>query len=192
MRLIVHFLVKRRFHMSDQDNSAVYNIVGFVFDGKDAASENMKEIKSSGVLDGYKIKVQAVVEQDENGKVHIHEPGHGVWGTALGAGGGGLLGLIGGPAGLLAWTVGGAVLGGLAGKYAGRPIAKGDLQELGSAMTPNSSALLLVLEDKDTENVINDLQGYNAQVVTLTLGDDLSGEIDQLVVGEAGATDSSS
>jgi uncharacterized membrane protein len=178
--------------MSDQDNSAVYNIVGFVFDGKDAASENMKEIKSSGVLDGYKIKVQAVVEQDENGKVHIHEPGHGVWGTALGAGGGGLLGLIGGPAGLLAWTVGGAVLGGLAGKYAGRPIAKGDLQELGSAMTPNSSALLLVLEDKDTENVINDLQGYNAQVVTLTLGDDLSGEIDQLVVGEAGATDSSS
>jgi uncharacterized membrane protein len=178
--------------MSDQDNSAVYNVVGFVFDGKDAASENMKEIKSSGVLDGYKIKVQAVVEQDENGKVHIHEPGHGVWGTALGAGGGGLLGLIGGPAGLLAWTVGGAVLGGLAGKYAGRPIAKGDLQELGSAMTPNSSALLLVLEDKDTENVINDLQGYNAQVVTLTLGDDLSGEIDQLVVGEAGATDSSS
>jgi uncharacterized membrane protein len=178
--------------MSDQDNSAVYNIVGFVFDGKDAASENMKEIKSSGVLDGYKIKVQAVVEQDENGKVHIHEPGHGVWGTALGAGGGSLLGLIGGPAGLLAWTVGGAVLGGLTGKYAGRPIAKGDLEELGSAMTPNSSALLLVLEDKDTENVINDLQGYNAQVVTLTLGDDLSGEIDQLVVGEAGATDSSS
>jgi hypothetical protein len=35
----------------------------------------------------------------------------------------------------LAWTVGGAVLGGLAGKYAGRPIAKGDLEELGSAMT---------------------------------------------------------
>lgn len=178
--------------MSDQDKSAIYNIVGFVFDGKDAASQNLKEIKSSGVLDGYKIKVQAVVDQDENGKVHIHEPGHGAWGATLGAAGGGLLGLIGGPAGLLAWTLGGAVMGGLAGKYAGRPIAKGDLQELGSALTPNSSALLLVLEDKDTEKVINDLQGYNAQVVTLTLGDDLSGEIDQLVVGDAGATGSSS
>lgn len=178
--------------MSDQDNSAVYNIVGFVFDGKDAASENLEEIKSSGVLDGYKIKVQAVVEQDENGKVHIHEPGHGAWGAVLGAGGGSLLGLIGGPAGLLAWAVGGAVLGGLAGKYAGRPIAKGDLEELGSAMTPNSSALLLVLEDKDTESVIDDLQGYNAQVVTLTLGDELSGEIDQLVAAEAGTTGDSS
>lgn len=178
--------------MSDQDKSAIYNIVGFVFDGKDAASQNLKEIKSSGVLDGYKIKVQAVVDQDENGKVHIHEPGHGVWGTTLGAAGGGLLGLIGGPAGLLAWTLGGALAGGLVGKYAGRPISKGDLQELGSALTPSSSALLLVLEDKDTEKVINDLQGYNAQVVTLTLGDDLSGEIDQLVVGDAGATGSSS
>ena len=155
--------------MSDQDNSAVYNIVGFVFDGKDAASQNLKEIKSDGTLDGYKIKVQAVVEQDENGKVHVHEPGHGAWGAVLvGAG------------------------GGMAGKHWGKPIKKGDLEELGSAMTPNSSALMLVLEDKDTEGVINDLQGYNAQVVTLTLGDELSGEIDQLVAADAGTTDDSS
>ncbi len=179
--------------MSDKNKSAVYDIVGFVFDGQDAAKENLKEIKSDGTLDGYKIKVQALVEQDEKGKVHIHEPGHGVWGTALGAGGGSLLGLIGGPAGLLAWTVGGAVVGGLAGKYAGRPIKKGDLEELGSALTPNSSALMLVLEDKDSESVINDLQGYNStQVVTLTLGDELSGEIDQLVAAGSGATDDSS
>ena len=178
--------------MSDQDKSAVYDILAFVFPGKDAASQNLKEIKSDGILDGYKIKVQAVVDQDENGKVEIHEPGHGAWGAVLGGGGAGLLSLIGGPAGLLAWTVGGAVLGGLAGKYAGRPIAKGDLEELGLAMTPNSSALMLILEDKDTEKVVNDLKGYNAQVVTLTLGDDLSGEIDQFVAGEAGKTGDSS
>lgn len=176
--------------MSDQEKSAVYDIVGFVFPGKDAAMANVKEIKKSGALKGYNIKVQAVVEQDENGKIHIHEPGHGAWGTALGAGGGALLGLIGGPAGLLAWTLGGAMAGGLTGKYAGRPIKKGDLQELASALTPNSSAFLLVLEDKDTEKVVNDLQGYNANVVTLTLGDELSGEIDQLVAGEAGPTGS--
>jgi uncharacterized membrane protein len=170
--------------MSDANKSAVYDIVAFVFDGKDAASQNLKEIKHDGTLKGYKVKVQAVAEQDANGKVHIHEPGHGVWGTALGAGGGSLLGLLGGPAGLLAWTIGGAMAGGLAGKYAGRPIKKGDLQELGSALTPNSSALMLVLEDKDTEGVIDSMKGYTANVVTLTLGDDLSGEIDQLVAGE--------
>ena len=178
--------------MSDKDKSAVYNIVGFVFDGKDAASQNLKAIKHDGTLDGYKIKVQAVVEQDENGKVHIHEPGHGAWGAAMGGAGVGALSLIGGPAGLLAWTLGGALVGGMAGKHWGKPIAKGDLEELGSAMTPNSSALMLVLEDKDTEKVIKDLKGYNAQVVTLTLGDELSGEIDQLVAADASATGDSS
>ncbi len=179
--------------MSDQDKSAVYNIVGFVFDGENAAKNNLDTIKDSGVLDGFKIKVQALVEKDEKGKVEVHEPGHGVWGAALGAGGAGLLSLIGGPAGLLAWMVGGAVAGGLAGKYAGRPIKKGDLEELGMALTPNTSALLLVLEDKDTESVINDLQGYNStQVVTLTLGDELSGEIDQLVAAGTGDSDDSS
>jgi uncharacterized membrane protein len=178
--------------MSDQDKSAVYDIVGFVFEGKDAASQNMKEIKSDGTLDGYKIKVQAVVEQDENGKVHVHEPGHGAWGAVLGGTGVGALSLIGGPAGLLAWTLGGALVGGMAGKHWGKPIKKGDLEEFGSAMTPYSSALMLILEDKDSEKVINDLQGYNAQVVTLTLGDELSGEIDQLVAADAGTTDDSS
>jgi uncharacterized membrane protein len=178
--------------MSDQDKSAVYNIVGFVFEGQDTASQNLKEIKSSGMLDGYSIQAQAVVEQDENGKVHLHEPGHGALGAVLGGGGLGLLSLIGGPAGLLAWTLGGAVIGGVAGKYLGRPIAKGDLEELGSALTPNSSALLMVLEDTETEGVIDDMSGYSAQVVTLTLGDELSGQLAQLAAGEAGPTEDSS
>jgi hypothetical protein len=66
-----------------QDKSAVYEIVAFVFDGKDAALQNLKDTEHDGTLKGYKVKVQTVVEQDENGKVHIHESGHGIQGTAL-------------------------------------------------------------------------------------------------------------
>ncbi len=44
-------------------------------------------------------------------------------------------------------------------------------------MVPNTSALLLILEDKETEGFVNDVQGYDANVVTLTIGDELSGEI---------------
>jgi uncharacterized membrane protein len=171
--------------MSDKDSSAVYNIVAFNFDGKDTAKETIEEAKDAGALDGYDIVVEAIVEQDEKGKVHMHEPGHGVWGTTLGAVGGGLLGLIGGPAGLLAWTVGGAVVGGAAGKYLGRPISKGDLKEIGEAMSPDSSAFLLLLEDKDTEEVVKSMSGYNANVVTLTVGDELSGQIASYVAGAA-------
>jgi len=170
--------------MGDKDTgSAVYNILAFCFDGQDTASQTLKDAKDAGALEGYKTVVQAVVEQDEKGKVHIHEPGRGGLGTAVGAAAGGLLGLIGGPAGLLAWTVSGAVIGGVAGKYLGRPIAKGDLKEIGEALSPDSSALLLLLEDTDTEAAVDSMSGYNAQVVTLTVGDELSGQIAQFAAG---------
>ena len=167
------------------NDSAVYNILAFAFDGQDTANQTVKEIKSSGVLEGYEIAAQAVVEQDAKGKVHIHEPGRGGLGAAVGAVGGGLLGLIGGPVGLLAWAVGGAVVGGVAGHYLGRPFKKGDLEEIGAALSPDSSAFLLLLEDIYSEGVVDSLKGYNANVVTLTVGDDLSGEIKSYVAGEA-------
>jgi len=46
-----------------------------------------------------------------------------------------------------------------------------------------SSALLLLLEDAYTEDAVDSLSGYNAQVVTLTVGDELSGEIAQFAAG---------
>jgi uncharacterized membrane protein len=172
--------------MSNGSNdSAVYNILAFTFDGQGTANQTVKDIKSSGALEGYDIVAQAVVEQDAKGKVHIHEPGRGGLGAAIGAAGGGLLGLIGGPAGLLAWAVGGAVVGGVAGHYLGRPFKKGDLKEIGEAMLPDSSAFLLLLEDTYSEGVVDSLKGYNANVVTLTVGDELSGQIASYVAGEA-------
>jgi len=168
-----------------KEKSAVYNILAFTFDGKDDADEAVKQIKKSGALKGQMIVAEVIVEQDEKGKVHVHEPGHGTFGSVAGAVGGGLLGLIGGPAGLLAWTVGGAVVGGVAGKYLGRPFSKGDLEEIGEAMSPNSSAFLLLVEDIHSESVINSMEGYNANVVTLTVGDELSGQIAQYTAGAA-------
>ena len=167
-----------------KEKSAVYNIIAFNFAGKDTAKDTVKEIKKSDALDGQAIVAEAIVSQDEKGKVHITEPGHGTLGTAVGAVGGGLLGLIGGPAGLLAWTVGGAVVGGVAGKYLGRPFSKGDIKEIGEAMSPDTSAFLLLVEDIDSEEVVNSMQGYNANVVTLTVGDELSGQIAAYVAGE--------
>ena len=170
--------------MGDKETgSGVYNIVAFCFDGQDTAKQTLKDAKKAGALEGYYVVAQAIVEQDEKGKVHIQEPGRGGVGATVGAVAGGLLSLIGGPAGLLAWTVGGAVIGGVAGKYLGRPIAKGDLKEIGEALSPDSSAVLMLLEDIYAEVAVDSLSGYNAQVVTLTVGDELSGEIAQFAAG---------
>lgn len=171
--------------MSEKEKSAVYNILAFNFAGEKSAEEAVKEIKASGALEGQAIVAEAIVAVDDKGKTHIHEPGHGAMGAALGAAGGGLLGLIGGPVGLLAWAVGGAVLGGVAGKYLGRPFPADDLKEIGQKMQPDTSAFLLLVEDVESEVIIDKMQGVNANVVTLTVGDELSGEIDQMVAAEA-------
>lgn len=160
-----------------KDQSAVYNILAFRFDGQKGADEAAKQLKSSGALDGYAIVAQAVIEKDQAGKLHMHETGHGTAGAVAGAAIGGLLGLIGGPAGVLALaTVGGAV-GGIAGKYLGGVLSKGDMQQIGADLPNNSSALLMLLEDIYSEDVVNSMQGYSANVVTLTVGDQLSGEL---------------
>lgn len=171
--------------MSKKEKSAVYNILAFTFQGEKTAGDTVKEIKKSDALDGQLIVAEAVVSVDEKGKTHIHEPGHGVMGGAIGVVGGGLLGLIGGPAGLLAWTVGGAVVGGVAGKYLGRPFSKGDLEEIGEAMEPDTSAFLLMVEDVASEVVIDKMEGYNANLITLTVGDEMSGQIASYMAGEA-------
>ena len=169
----------------NKETSAVFNILAFNFDGEKTAAETVKEIKKSGALDGQAIVAESIVSVNEKGKVHIHEPGHGILGGTIGAVGGGLLGLIGGPAGLLAWTVSGAAVGGAAGKYLGRPFSKGDLKEIGEAMVPDSSAFLLLVEDIESEAVVDSLEGCNANVVTLTVGDELSGQIAAFAAGEA-------
>jgi uncharacterized membrane protein len=165
--------------MSKQVNdAAVYNIIAFVFADKDTALQVSKELKASAKPAGYKIVANAVVEVDGKGKPHVHEAGHGRWGTGIGAvAGGGMLALLGGPAGLLVWAVAGGAIGGVIGKHMGRAIPADDLKKLAAQMQPNTSAILAMVEDKAAEQLIGDMQGYKAQVVTLTVADEVSGEV---------------
>ena len=81
------------------------------------------------------------------------------------------------------------MIGGVAGKYLGRPIKKGDLKEVGEAMVPDSSAFLLLVEDIYSEAIADSLSDVNANMVTLTVGDELSGELAQFVAGEVSVSD---
>ena len=75
--------------------------------------------------------------------------------------------------------VGGAVVGGAAGHYMRQHFDKDDLEAIGEALIPDSSAMLLLLEDTESEDVVNDMSDYRANVVSLTVGDELSGQIAQ-------------
>lgn len=65
-------------------SSNVYSVLAFNFDGEDTARLTVEEIKSTGVLDDYAIVAEIIVSQNEMGKVHIQEPGHGTLGAVVG------------------------------------------------------------------------------------------------------------
>ena len=156
-----------------------YNVIAFVFDTKELAEGIAKDVEANFLLDKYHIVAQAVVTKDENGQVHfLEQGGHGAQGAAAGFVAGGALGLIGGPVGLLAMSVGGAVIGGIAGHFhTGRSLHEDDMQAFGDALKPNASAFLVLASSEDTDNVKLSMDGYHAVVITLHVGEHICEEI---------------
>src|SRR2546423_4428556 len=115
--------------MSKNDSgNKVFTILGFVFAGEKRADEVASEVKwdTRAAADemGMKIISRAVVAVDARGKTHVHETAHGTKGAAIGAVTGGLLSLIGGPAGPVGWALGGAPTGGAFGETSRRGAAR--------------------------------------------------------------------
>ena len=172
--------------MSESDTGkAVYNILAFNFEGQDSARQALRQIRQTGALDEYLIQARAVLEQDENGEVNVIEPGHGLWGAVGGAAVGGLLGVLGGPIGLLTLGAAGAAVGGMAGRRLGRVVPKKDLKVLGERLVPDSSTLLFLLESTQTEGVVDTMKKYDADVLTMTVGDDVAAELADYWASEA-------
>ena len=139
----------------------------------------MDLIKKHAGESGLKVKAWAVISVNSKGKVKVSETSKAGLGAGVGAGAGVLLGLIGGPAGLLLMTLGGAALGGIAGKHMGNVIPEDQLKALGASMEPNTSAILVLMEDIAAEKVNQTLAPYAPSTVTLTVGDQASGELVQ-------------
>jgi uncharacterized membrane protein len=168
----------------NKQGSSIYDILVFAFTDTRTADAVVEELKASQKLGGYKVVAEAVVIHEADGSVHIHEPGKGGRGATIGAVAGGALALLGGPVGVLALAVTGGVIGGVAGHFAGREISADDLKQIGAQLPPNSSAFLALVENTDAEAVVNNMKGYKANVVTVTLGDELSGTIAQAIAAE--------
>jgi len=168
--------------------SSIYDILVFSFTDTHTADEVVNELKASQKLGGYKVVAEAVVIREADGSVHIHEPGEGGKGATIGAVVGGAIGLLGGPVGVLWLAAAGGALGGVAGHFAGRSIPADDLKKIGEQLQPNSSAFLALVEDTDAEAVLNSMSDIQANVVTVTLGDELSGTVAQAVEADVTVT----
>ncbi len=177
--------------MSNEESQA-YRVLAIEFTGQDRAKQVADLVNKYQKSAGIKVKAWAVVEVDDKGKAHVKQSGHGGVGTATGMGIGALLGLIGGPAGLLVWALGGALVGGLAGKYMGHQFDSDEIKALAASMEPNTSGLIVIAEDKVVENLTDELSDSGGQFVSVTLGSQLTGElanVQAVNIGDAGDAD---
>jgi uncharacterized membrane protein len=136
-------------------------LVYAVYNGQETATQVFKSMKSAQSSTGERIESYAVVSKDLKGKVTVRDQRK--RDSGVGAVIGGVIGLVGGPAGVAAGAAAGGAAGYLTGDAVGIPRDK--VENMKQSLTPDSSALVVVLEDKWVKDVERDMNQANARSV---------------------------
>jgi len=163
-----------------ENNNKILDLVMLVFNDKDAAKKAQEVLKEAQKEKEIEIINAAVLESDENGKVHYKEMADLKFrkkGRILGGSAGVLLAVLGGPAGLLISGVAGAAVGGGLSRLKDKGVPNDQLKKMAEALEPNTSALVALVELVWVEQVIEEVAEYTKQVVKEKLTADVTGTL---------------
>jgi uncharacterized membrane protein len=184
MKNIIKKIYKGETIMSEQKDERGVAGVGILvaaFTDEEAGEEALKALKKARSQRQVYFEDAAVIRQDADGEVHYHETGDVTTGKGVGVGAivGGVIGILGGPAGIALGAGAGALLGGLA--------SKGDagfddksMEQLGVALRPGTSAVMLVTSDAFLRAVQEQTEEAERRASVASLG---YGIADQLAEG---------
>lgn len=132
------------------------------FGERETAGQAAERLKGINKAHAVSIQDMAVIEKDDDDKVHVH---HGLdTATAGGAIGGGVLGLL---LGLVFFPIGGLLIGAAAGALIGRSlhhnVDKKLIEDVTADLSPNTSALF-VLGDGNSSAVVGALEPYKGKI----------------------------
>jgi uncharacterized membrane protein len=142
--------------------------------GASQALTSLKEAKKERLIE---IEDAAVLTKDSDGKIRIKETAdmRAGKGATIGAIAGGVVGLLAGPVGWAA--LGGGVIGGLAAKLHDSGFPDDRLRQLAEGLTPDSSALVAVIDHRWVADLERELARQGADVVTEGLRDDIAARL---------------
>jgi uncharacterized membrane protein len=136
-------------------------LVYAVYDGENTASNVFKTMQSGQWSTGERIEAYAIVSKDLKGKVRIRDQRK--TDAGIGAAVGALIGVLGGPIGVAFGATTGGAVGYLTGDSVG--ISKDRIDNMKQSLTPNSSALVVVLNDRWVNDVQRDMDQAHARAV---------------------------
>ena len=137
------------------------SLIYATYDGEDTAGQVFKTMKENQKATGEKILSYAIVSKDLKGKVHVRDQRK--HDARVGAILGGVIGVVGGPAGAVAGAAAGGSLGYLTGNEVG--ISKENVETMKTSLTPGSSALAVILDDRWVQDVEKGLKEAHARSV---------------------------
>ena len=143
------------------------NLVVITFDNMEEAGQVRETLRSAQRADILSLDDSAVVVKDEEGKVHVKDEVD--RGVAIGAIGGGLLGLLLAGvffpvAGLLVGVFGGALVG----KAFDTGISKKFIKDVEEAMQPGTSAIFFLVRAANPDVAVAALKPYKGTIYQTT------------------------
>lgn len=157
-------------------NDTPVQVIVAAFNDPKQAGELMADIKLGKILGLVGIIDAAVVVKDSKGKLKVTDSKRrSTKGFITGGVIGGVLGLLAGPVG---WTaLGTGAAGALLGKIQGAPL-KAEMKDMGEALTPNSSAIVAVIEHTWVTVLEEAMAAEGARIVRETLKADIAEQLE--------------
>ena len=143
------------------DTPASETLIYAVYDGEKTAGQVLQTMRKSQKATGERIESYAVVSKDIGAKVHVRDQRK--RDARVGAVLGGVIGVLGGPAGAVAGAAAGGSLGYLTGDDVG--ISRDTVNQMKSSLTPGTSALIVVLDNRWVDDVQKGLEQSQARRV---------------------------
>jgi uncharacterized membrane protein len=151
-------------------------VIVAAFNSPDAAGQLMNDLKQGKKAGLIGIQDAAVVVKNEKGKLKITDAKQRkAKGFVTGGLIGGVIGLIAAPP-AAAVAAGGGLIGFLTGKLKGAAL-KSEMKELGSALTPNSSAIVAVIEHSWVSQLEEVMAAAGAQLIREAIKADIAEQL---------------
>lgn len=168
--------------MNDTQTQGV-SAVGFLimaFTEETAGDEALKAMKEAKKQNQFYFENAAVIRQDAKGKVHYQETGDMRMGKGAGAGAliGGVLGILGGPAGIAIGASAGAAIGAAA-SHGDAGFRDESLKTVGLALKPGTSAVTAITSDAFLRAVQKQVPVEDIRRVVSNLAAEISAKLDE-------------
>lgn len=163
--------------------SEVKGFIGVVvaaFPDVESGDEALKTFKEAKELKYIYFEDAAVIRQDADGGVHYHETDDMSTGKGSGIGAliGGVIGILGGPAGVVIGAGAGAIVGGAA-AHGDAGFNDESLEQLGVALKPGSSALALLANEKQLKSLREQVSDADIRTAVAELSDHLAAYLEE-------------